>query len=281
MINLSDIDYSSFDNPEILHFLFYPREEIRSTASNPVSKAGQIEELLIPVEGGCFIGARFHYFDKKAPAILFFHGNGEIVADYDELAPAYLAKGINFLPVDYRGYGLSSGVPTLTSMMRDAHVIFEFVEKWLKNHSFTGPLIIMGRSLGSASALEIAANYESRIHGLIIESGFAYTLPLLKTLGVDVDRLKIKEEKGMNNLDKVRRFKKPFLVIHAESDQIIPFNDGQALFDASPATVKKLLTIPGANHNTIFTEGFKDYMQAIYELALRARALQFEAQKQA
>ena len=268
MKNLSDIeDYASFDSVEILSRLFYPRKEIGS------SKPDEAENLLIPVEGGFFIGACFHHADKKSPVILYFHGNGEIVSDYNELGPLYLNKGINFLPVDYRGYGLSSGKPTVTNMMRDAHTVFEFVENWLKDNAFTGPLIIMGRSLGSASALEIAAKYEDRIDALIIESGFAYVLPLLRTLGVDVDRLGVTEENGMRNIDKAGVFKKPFLVIHAEFDHIIPFSDGKALFDASPSTKKSILMIPDANHNTIFAAGLKDYMQAIQHFISLVRNL--------
>lgn len=56
---------------------------------------------------------------KNAPTLLFFHGNGEIVEDYDDIAQIYLKLGINFLPVDYRGYGRSTGSPTVTAMMRD------------------------------------------------------------------------------------------------------------------------------------------------------------------
>ena len=261
MKDLSYIDYTFFDKPEILSCIFYPREE--NSQFHPVGT----EELLIPVKDGFFIGARLHHTDKKAPVILFFHGNGEIVSDYDELAPLYLEKGINFLPVDYRGYGLSTGKPTVTAMMRDAHIIFEFIKNWLKEYSFTGHLIIMGRSLGSASALEIAVNYEDHIDGLIIESGFAYTLPLLSTLGVDVDALNIMEKKGLQNIDKAAKFKKRFLVIHAEHDHIIPFSEGKLLFDASPSTKKNMLMIPGADHNTIFSAGFNDYMKAVKELA--------------
>jgi alpha-beta hydrolase superfamily lysophospholipase len=257
MKDFSDIDYTLFDRPEILACLFHPRPETVGSAPK------QTEDLLIPVEEGFFIGARFHHADKKAPVILYFHGNGEIVSDYDDLGPLYLDNGINFLPVDFRGYGLSTGAPTVTGMMRDAHIIFEFIVKRLKADSFSGPLIIMGRSLGSASAFEIAANYEDRIDGLIIESGFAYALPLLKTLGVDVDRLGITEKSGMRNIDKAAGFKKPFLVIHAEYDHIIPFSDGKALFDASPSPQKNLLMIPGANHNSILSVGFEDYMRAI------------------
>jgi fermentation-respiration switch protein FrsA (DUF1100 family) len=83
-------------------------------------------------------------------------------------------------------------------------------------------------------------------------------------LGVDTDGLT--EEQGFRNLDKIRNFKKPTLVIHAEKDHIIPFGDGQALSDASPAVYNKLLKIPKADHNTLFAFGMQAYLEAVKNL---------------
>jgi len=260
MIDISQIDYSAFDRPEILMFLFHPRPEWGSPRST-----GSSEDLLIPVERDVAIGARFHRAGNQAPTILFFHGNGEIVADYDDLSQLYLNEGINFLPVDYRGYGRSGGRPTITAMMRDAHVVFSFVQEMLEERGHTAPFILMGRSLGSASVLELAAHYQDRVDGLVVESGFAYSQPLLRLLGVDMDALGVREEDGFRNRDKISAFEKPTLVIHAEHDHIIPLPEGQALYDASPATDKRLLIIPGANHNDIFLKGITEYMAAIRE----------------
>jgi hypothetical protein len=127
----------------------------------------------------------------------------------------------------------------------------------------------MGRSLGSASALELASHYGNQIDGLVIESGFAYASPLLKLLGINVEVLGLREEEGFSNLEKIRRFAKPTLVIHAEQDHIIPVSEGQALYEASTATNKTILTIPAANHNDIFLKGMGAYMQALTELCDR------------
>jgi pimeloyl-ACP methyl ester carboxylesterase len=224
---------------------------------------------MIPVEKDEKIGARFHMADKKSPNILFFHGNGEIVADYDDLGPLYNRIGINFLPVDYRGYGRSTDKPTVTSMLIDSHAIFNFGKKWLLEHYFTGPVVVMGRSLGSASALEIASSHKDEISGLIIESGFALTGPLLRILGLDPDTMGFKEETGFRNVDKIKTFDKPALIIHAEQDHIIPFSEGQALYNACSASDKSLLEIPGANHNDIFTRGLSEYMSAVKALSNR------------
>jgi len=264
MPDISQIDYSILDRPEILNFLFYPR---RDESLPPTG--GTVHDLQIPVEEGVSIGARFHEANVAAPTVLFFHGNGEIVADYDDLGPLYVRKGINFLPVDYRGYGRSTGTPTVTAMMRDCHAIFGYVRDWLTQKGYTGSLTIMGRSLGSASALEIAAHYGDRIAGLIIESGFAYLMPLLRLIGVSPARLGITEEDGCRNIEKIKTFTRPTLIIHAQFDQIIPLSDGEALYEAAAAEDRRLLIIPGADHNTIFIRGFTEYMAAIGDFLTR------------
>lgn len=264
MIDITRIDYSAFDRPEILGSLFHPRSE---WGAPPEGRPG---DVLIPVEEGVSVGARFHVAGPAGPNILFFHGNGEIVSDYDDLAPLYTRMGINFLAADYRGYGRSTGRPTVTAMMRDCHVVYDFAKAWLAREGHTRPLIVMGRSLGSASALELISCYAAEIGGLIIESGFAYAEPLLRLLGVDMQALGITEEEGFRNIDKARTFPRPTLIIHAERDHIIPFCDGQALYDVCPARQKRLLMIPRANHNDIFARGLQPYMEAVKELTDRA-----------
>ena len=258
-------DYSHLDTPEVLTRLFHPRSEYGS-----LEKPANAEDLLIPVEGDVVVGARFHVRGKSSPNILFFHGNGEIVADYDDLGPLYNRMGMNFLPVDYRGYGRSTGRPTVTAMMKDCHAVFEFTKGWLERNGYTGAFVVMGRSLGSASALELASRHRDRIDGLVVESGFARTGPLLALLGINTEAMAFREEEGTENLQKMKTWDKPALVIHAEFDHIIPFADGKALYDACPSADKTLLKIPGANHNDIFMRGLDAYMNGVNNLCQRS-----------
>lgn len=258
IIDISKIDYSSLDRPDILMSLFHPMPEWGTYEAK-----GTTQDVLIPIKKDIAVGARFHIKEKSAPNVLFFHGNGEIVGDYDQMGPLYNNMGINFLPVDYRGYGRSTGKPTVTSMMQDCHVIFCYVKKWLEGNGYKGLFVVMGRSLGSASVIELVSHYSGQIDGLIVESGFAYTVPLLKILGINVDALGSKEDAGFKNVNKIKGFKKPVLIIHAENDHIIPFSDGQALYDACQSNDKTLIKIPGANHNDIFLKGLPEYMEAV------------------
>jgi fermentation-respiration switch protein FrsA (DUF1100 family) len=72
-----------------------------------------------------------------------------------------------------------------------------------------------------------------------------------------------KEEQGFRNIDKIKTFDRPTLIIHAEKDHIIPFSDGQALYDACKSPDKTFLKIPGANHNDIFMRGLSEYMAGV------------------
>jgi len=253
-------DYRRLDVPEVLSRLFHPRPEY---PGSPTSA----QELTIPVASGVAVGGRFYASGPPAPTLLFFHGNGEIVADYEDLGPLYTGLGLNFLPVDYRGYGRSTGTPTVAAMMADCHVILAFVRDWLKERGVTGPLAVMGRSLGSASALELAAAHPGELAGLVIESGFAWAAPLLRLLGVDVEALGYTEDEGPRNIDKIREWSKPLLIVHAENDQIIPFGEGLALYEACHSREKTLLRVPGAGHNDILAVGFRTYMKALGRLA--------------
>ncbi len=128
-----------FDRQEILLYLFHPRPESGS------GKAGTgYEELSIPVGGGIHIGGRLYAVDPASPYLLFFHGNGEIVEDYHDLGDIYTRLGLNFMPVDYRGYGKSTGAPTVSAMMRDCHAIYEYACELLSAPARSGPLVVMG-----------------------------------------------------------------------------------------------------------------------------------------
>jgi hypothetical protein len=248
----------ALDRPEVTQYLFYPQP----AWMRPVSQDG-VEDVLIPVEPGVVVGARYHLVDRHGPAILFFHGNGETVDDYADTAALYARLGWSFLPADYRGYGHSTGAPSVSTMLRDAHAVLEHARAWLQRQGCTGPLVVMGRSLGSASALELAGAYPDAIDGLVVESGFAHTRTILALVGVDMAAAGITESAAFRHLEKIAAFTRPTLIIHAERDDILPFSDGRDLHAAAGAAQKRLLMIAGANHNNIFSVGMREYLEAL------------------
>ncbi len=254
--------YAALDQPLVLQFLFHPR---RDYPGNTVSG----REHLIPVDQDIDVGAAFHLADPSYPNILFFHGNGEIVSDYDDIGPIFNRIGFNFIVADFRGYGRSSGSPSVSSMLTDCHTILDYVVSELENRKFTGSLAVMGRSLGSASAMELAASRQDKIDRLVIESGFAHAAPLLHTLGLDPEMIGFKESQGFGNADKIKKWHKPLLVIHAQFDHIIDYSQGETLFELCPCDDKHLQMIPDANHNDLFIKGFDRYMNSLKNFLAR------------
>lgn len=262
--NIVTQDYSALDKPEVLRLLFHPERLNRNQA--PV---GCVDHD-IPVAEGVTVAARFHLpAEIDGPNIIFFHGNGELVSDYDDVGPLYVGQGLGFVVVDYRGYGWSGGEPTVTAMIEDSHRIFDYVREQLAAEGRTGHLVVMGRSLGCVSALEMAACRHKDLAGVIIESGFANTCPLLSSLGVDVDSLGITEESGFGNLQKIRDFIKPIMILHAQNDQIIPVAEAADLHAECAAASKELQVIPGADHNNILQVTGRLYYEVVGGFARR------------
>ena len=249
--------YVTLDQPEILSRLFYPRSEPKTRLP-----AGAVD-VNFEVESGVVLGCRFHIHDTAAPSIIYFHGNGEIVCDHDEIGREYMDIGCNFLVMSYRGYGWSSGTPTVEAMFNDGEKLFQQTIAWLKKEGCTGPLFLMGRSLGSACAIDIAFSRGDTVKGLIIESGFADTLPLLEVLGISPEKTGLREEECFGNREKIASVKIPTLILHGARDQLIPASEAEKLQANSGARNKQFLLVPGADHNTMISTAGRMYFQTI------------------
>ena len=235
-------------------FLFHPRKSYQDMDE---------KDIQINVGECVHLGSRFHLVSKSAPTILFFHGNGEIGPEYDDIARMYNQKNINFIIADFRGYGFSTGVPDVENSKSDAHIVLDYVLKYLKEKNYSGPLILMGRSLGSVSVLELAKRYPQDFLGLIIESGFADEGPLFTLIGTTPDSVGFKKEDGFLNGEKIKNYTGPLLVIHAKQDHIVPFSQGEILHDTCPSKNKIFFPIPNANHNNIVEIDPKRYFEEV------------------
>lgn len=257
MVDL-DSGLELYDHPEILYRLFYPRREIAGDSERP-----PIVNRFVEVGDGVSICCRFYPARIDGPNILYFHGNGETAPDYDYVAPLYTERGLNLFVADYRGYGMSGGSPTCTSMIKDAHPVLDDLGVFLQNSGFTGGLFVMGRSLGSAPAIELAYHYQEKFKGLIVESGFASARKQLARLGVEHLFGDAGEPVGFGNDLKIKEVKIPTLIIHGERDEIIPAAEGKALYELSGTSEKYSLFIQGAGHNDILMLGMQAYMEAV------------------
>jgi fermentation-respiration switch protein FrsA (DUF1100 family) len=265
--------YEVLDRPEVTSVLFYPRRDVGVPRLAP-----GVHTVRIPVGQDVHLGGKIFAAKSGAPVILYFHGNGEIASDYDTIAPLYTGLGITLFVVDYRGYGLSQGAPSATTLVDDACAVYANTRQVLAERGVeAGELFVMGRSLGSAAALEIVDRAaDGGIAGLILESGFAYTFPLIERIGFLQLADAYEYRDGFGNLDKIARARLPTLIIHGERDWIIPIGDAEALYEASAGKPKTLIRIPGAGHNDLMLVGRQQYFDAIAAFCGKAAEAQSE-----
>ena len=167
---------SIFDSSQFNNNLFFPRPDRLAPPEGS-------DEIYVEVEPGTKVHIRRSPSPNARFSLLFFHGNGEIASDYDEMSKAFAHLGGEFVVCDYRGYGRSGGQPTLRTALQDAHKIYEFLKK---NGKLQNKLCVMGRSLGSAPAIELCSHYPE-IDCCVIESGYADPIPLVERRGIRIE----------------------------------------------------------------------------------------------
>ena len=93
--------------------------------------------------------------NEKRGTIFFLHGNAQNLS-YHVANVYWLAeRGWEIFIMDYRGYGLSQGVPDFASVQKDALAGYQSV---LSQRSDTLPVIVWGQSLGACIAINMVAN---------------------------------------------------------------------------------------------------------------------------
>ncbi|MBS7287747.1 MAG: alpha/beta hydrolase [Candidatus Freyarchaeota archaeon] len=257
---MHDVDLSFLELPEVLKLIFYPRRDL---------SVGAGVACFVDVGGEVRLGCKFYACGEGHPAILYFHGNGETAGDYDGFSWLFTDRGINLFVAEYRGYGLSGGSPTVTSLLRDAHPVFRRFKDVASEEGWDG-LFVMGRSLGSIPAVELAYHYQGEVDGLIVESGVANTFTLfLDLFGVRVSGELREKLEAVSNKAKIREVRVPTLIIHAENDTLIPLDEAVELYKSSGADDKELFIIPGADHNDLWFVAGEKYYEKIRDFVER------------
>ncbi len=251
-------DYMQLDQqPVLAQYLLFPRRDLTPPPPGAF-------DLLVKVETDqdVEVACRFYLGQTDWPWMLYFHGNGEVASDYDYFCKMYHARKINLVVADYRGYGMSSGQPTFNFLAQDAHIVYRAVQDELLQRNYSPVSCVMGRSLGSLPALELAAHYQEELKGLVIESGFASVTRLISQWGfpIDFSALLLLERQC---LDMIRTITLPALIIHGEQDSLVFPEEGRLVYDTLGSSRKQWLPIPGADHNDIMLINPQLYFQRI------------------
>lgn len=201
-------------------------------------------------------GVKLHgWFLKQENAVatlLWCHGNAGNISDRLDNLQRLAQLPVNVFIFDYRGYGRSDGTPSEPGVYRDAGAAYDFL---LTRGISPDALIIFGRSLGAAVALELASRRECA--GVILESAFTNAADMAGEMFPFLPARFVMKSK-FDNVANVQKLKAPLLVIHGDADNIVPFRLGQKLFEAAKEP-KSFYRIENANHNDTYLVGGQPY----------------------
>lgn len=207
----------------------------------------QAEEIVLDTEDGEKIIV-WHVPPKSGkPVVLFFHGNGEVLAWRVPRFRALTADGTGLIALSYRGYGGSTGQPTETALLSDGEAAYRFAAK----HYAAERIVLWGYSLGSGVAVAVAEKHP--VGKLILEAPYTSTVdvaaaafPYMPVRWLLRDRF--------HSDERIVRTHAPVLIMHGEKDSVIAMRFGEKLFELAPGK-KRLVRFPLGTHINLDEHG--------------------------
>ena len=212
-----------------------PEAQIDPTPSVEVwtldTEAGPVEAWFIPGQG--------RSAQSPGPAVIFSHGNAELIDHWPRDLQPYTQQGVSLLLPEYRGYGRSSGSPSQQTVTDD---FVAFYDRLIEDARVDPAQIILhGRSIGGGVAAQLADRRPSA--ALIIESSFTSVRAMAGRYFVPGFMVR----DPFDTLAVVRRYDQPLLIMHGRADQIIPPSHADTLAQAGKKTQR--IYFPNIGHN--------------------------------
>lgn len=208
--------------------------------------------------------------EGAAFTVLVLHGNAGNLTHRVETIGFLQQLPANVLALDYRGFGRSQGRPSEEGVYRDAEAAYDYLVR--------GPdsggrgvrpeqMVVMGQSLGTAVAVDLAA--KRRVGALVLEGGFPsahrvaqQAIPLPGVAYI----IRTRFDSGR----KLKGIRAPVLVAHCQQDSVMPYRLGEELYAAANEP-KTFVSYPGACHEPLFIADPKDYATRLRSLLARLR----------
>lgn len=245
--------------------IVFPRH-LAGPALPPGPALAGVERLWItsdegPVEAWLLLGAG-RSARQPGPAVIFAHGNAELIEDWPQRLAPYRRQGISVLLPELRGYGRSAGSPSQAAIGADFRAFYDRLAA--RPDVDARRIVLHGRSLGGGVVCALAAQRPAA--ALILMSTFTSVRAIARTFGlpgfVVLD--------PFDNLSVVQRFGGPTLIVHGGRDQLIPAQHGQQLQRA--ARHGRLLLYPQADHNDCPPD-WASFWPEVWSLLQRAAVL--------
>jgi fermentation-respiration switch protein FrsA (DUF1100 family) len=240
-------------------YIFFPQRQIVET---PADAALEYEDVYFEADDGVRLHGWFVSGETQR-TLLWFHGNaGNVGHRVENLMMMHNLVGASMFIIDYRGYGRSEGEPTEAGLYLDA----EAALRHLTTERGISPergVILFGRSLGSAVAVELATRHS--FLGVVLESPLtsidAFVRQAYPALS-GIAEVDVEAHSSFDSITKIGRIHCPVFILHGDYDEIVPYSMGRELYDAANEP-KSFYRIRGAGHNDTYIVGGERYFDAL------------------
>lgn len=256
--------------------IYFPSREIENTPQGVGLDSR--EAFLLTSDGtrihGWFLPAGASVRRSPAYTVLVCHGNaGNISGRLDRAALLQVRLGVDVFLFDYRGFGRSEGRPSEEGTYRDAVAAHRFLVGELEIAAER--LLLFGESLGAAVAIELSMRENAA--GLVLEAPFTSIADMARVAYPFLGPLTSFVRTRYDNLRKLPDVRLPLLIFHARRDQVVPFEQGEALFRAAREP-KTFVPLEKAGHvdgflveGDVYWNAWKGILRTLDSTATRKR----------
>lgn len=183
------------------------------------------------------------------PLVIYFHGNYELIDMNVKLLNNLFNDKASYLMVEYNGYGNSEGFPSLNNTNNALSFV---LNKYNLNKR---KLTVIGRSIGSAHAIDYVSKNSKKVEKLVLISSFISPVNIIsndKKVYDILDKLMFFNYNLKNKVDNIKNKDIEVLLMHGKKDNMFPVNlvnDIQEIFKNKKIISHKLIV--EGNHNTI------------------------------
>jgi pimeloyl-ACP methyl ester carboxylesterase len=236
--------------------------------------AGSAARKAIPFQNGeleiwTARSALAHQRDEPEIFVLRFYGNADRADRWVATeAGMWNERAVEVWGMNYPGFGGSTGPARLARLGPAALAAFDELQKVAGSR----PIIVFGASLGTTTALHIAA--QRKIAGLILHNPVAMRQIILRQFGwwnlwLFAGPMASKIPADLDSIANARATHAPAIFLLAEKDEVVAPRFQRLVVDAY-AGEKRIISLPGAGHNSpIEGTAFASFHEALDWLAPR------------
>lgn len=234
---------------------FYPDSVTYSTPAQQGVRAEDVE--VTTADGSRLHGWFLPAVGATKGTVLHLHGNAANVSNHLPLVSWLPARGYNVLMIDYRGFGKSKGKPSLDGIVDDAVAALAYLRT--RPDVDSTRLIVLGQSIGGATALRMLARDSAGMRLAIIDSAFASYRgiardatagsPLAPIAALTVGLLPAADKDPITALKSIRV---PLIFVHGARDSIIAAVNSERLHAAAPGSQN--WSVPDAMHIMVLAQ---------------------------